>query len=200
VLIANAEWAAKNQVRTLADLIAYAKAHPDTLNYGSGGNGSAGHLAGEYFKQRAGITATHVPFNGANPATLALLAGQVHFNIDNLATAAPNIKSGKVIPLAVTTAKPSEMLPGVPTMAATLKGFEIDTWWGIVAPAGTPPEVVDRLNKAFTAALNTTHTKARFAAMMATPTPTTPQQFGALMDRERARYAQLVKASGAKVD
>ncbi|ARU06788.1 ABC transporter substrate-binding protein [Comamonas serinivorans] len=200
VLIVNADWAKQHGIATLAQLIAYAKAHPDKLNYGSGGNGSAGHLAGEYFKQRAGITATHVPFNGANPATLALLAGQVDFNIDNLATAAPNIKSGKVIPLAVTTATPSEMLPGVPTLSATLKGFEIDTWWGLVAPAATPADVIARLNKAFVAALNSTHTKARFAAMLATPAPTTPQQFGALMERERARYAQLVKASGAKVD
>ena len=200
VLIVNADWAKQHRVGTLADLIAYGKANPDKLNYGSGGNGSAGHLAGEFFKQRTGISAVHVPFNGANPATLALLAGQVNFNSDNLATAAPNIKSGKVLPLAVTTGKRSGLLPGVPAMAETVKGFEVETWWGLVAPAGTPPEVIARLNQAFVAALNTTGTKARFAAMMTVPAPSTPEQFGAFMDKERARYQQLVKASGAKVD
>ena len=200
VLIVNADWAGKHGIKTLADLIAYAKAHPDALNYGSGGNGSAGHLAGEFFKQRAGINAVHVPFNGANPATLALLSGQVQFNIDNLATAAPNIKVGKVLPLAVTTAQRSNLLPGVPAMGETVKGFEIDTWWGLVAPAGTPKATIDTLNKAFVDALNSTHTKARFAAMMTVPAPSTPAQFGAFMDKERARYQQLVKVSGARVD
>ena len=128
VLVMNAESAARLHINTLADLIAYAKKNPGKLNYGSGGNGSAGHLAGEMFKQGAGIFAVHIPYNGGNPAQLALLSGQVDFNIDNLATAAPNIKSGKLKALAVTTAQPSPMLPGVPAMAQTIKGFEVDTW------------------------------------------------------------------------
>ena len=200
VLVMNAESAARLHINTLADLIAYAKKNPGKLNYGSGGNGSAGHLAGEMFKQGAGIFAVHIPYNGGNPAQLALLSGQVDFNIDNLATAAPNIKSGKLKALAVTTAQPSPMLPGVPAMAQTIKGFEVDTWWGLVAPAGTPREVIDRLNAAFTAALKAPETHDRFGKLMAEPVPTTPEQFGALMNRERARYESVVKRSGAKVD
>ena len=200
VLVMNADTAARLKINTLADLIAYAKKNPGKLNYGSGGNGSAGHLAGEMFKQGAGIFAVHIPYNGGNPAQLALLSGQVDFNIDNLATAAPNIKSGKLKALAVTTARPSPMLPGVPAMAQTIKGFEVDTWWGLVAPAGTPRDVIDKLNAAFTTALKAPETQERFHKLMAEPVPTTPEQFGQLMDKERARYQDVVKRSGAKVD
>ena len=163
VLVMNADTAARLKINTLADLIAYAKRNPGQLNYGSGGNGSAGHLAGEMFKQGAGVFAVHIPYNGANPAQLALVSGQVDFNIDNLASAAANIKAGKLKALAVTTAKRSPMLPGVPAMAETLKGFEVDTWWGLVAPAGTPPDVIAKLNAAFTEALRTPATRERFA-------------------------------------
>ena len=200
VLVMNADTAARLKINTLADLIAYAKRNPGQLNYGSGGNGSAGHLAGEMFKQGAGIFAVHIPFNGGNPAQLSLLSGQVDFNIDNLATASANIKAGKLKALAVTTAKRSPMLPGVPAMAETLKGFEVDTWWGLAAPAGTPKDVIDKLNTAFTAALKSPETQQRFAMLMAEPVPTTPEQFGQLMQRERARYEPVVKRSGAKVD
>ncbi|HOB66533.1 tripartite tricarboxylate transporter substrate binding protein [Ottowia sp.] len=200
VLVMNTDSAARLRIQTLADLIAYAKKNPGKLNYGSGGNGSAGHLAGEMFKQGAGIFAVHIPYNGGNPAQLALLSGQVDFNIDNLATASANIKAGKLKPLAVTTAQRSPLLPGVPAMAETIKGFEVDTWWGLVAPAGTPHEVIDRLNAAFTEALRAPETQQRFAQLMAEPVPTTPAQFGQLMARERARYEPVVKRSGAKVD
>ena len=148
VLVMNAEAAQRLGIRNVADLVRYAKANPAKLNYGSGGNGSAGHLAGEMFKQRAGIFAVHIPYNGGNPAQLALLSGQVDFNFDNLATAAPNIRAGKLKALAVTTAESSPMLPGVPPVASLLPGFAIDTWWGLVAPAGTPRAVIDRLNQA----------------------------------------------------
>ena len=200
VLVMNADTASRLHINSLADLIAYAKKNPGKLNYGSGGNGSAGHLAGEMFKQQAGLFAVHIPFNGGNPAQLALLSGQVDFNIDNLATAAPNIKSGKLKALAVTTAERSKLLPGVPAMAETLKGFQIDTWWGLVAPAGTPADVIARLNKAFTDALKAPETQQRFGLLMAEPVATTPEQFGQLMTRERARYQDVVKRSGAKVD
>ena len=200
VLVMNADTAARLKINTLADLIAYARKNPGQLNYGSGGNGSAGHLAGEMFKQGAGVFAVHIPYNGANPAQLALVSGQVDFNIDNLASAAANIKAGKLKALAVTTAKRSPMLPGVPAMAETLKGFEVDTWWGLAAPAGTPKDVIDKLNAAFTAALKSPETQQRFAMLMAEPVPTTPEQFGQLMQRERARYEPVVKRSGAKVD
>ena len=200
VLVMNAARAEQLKIRSVADLIAYAKAHPGKLNYGSGGNGSAGHLAGEMFKQKAGIFALHIPYRGANPAQLALLAGEVDFNIDNLAAAAPNIKAGKLKALAVTSTAASPMLPGVPALADTFKGFTIDTWWGLVAPARTPPATIARLNKAFTEALKAPETQTRFATLMAEPVPTTPEQLEAFMASERAKYQQVVKASGAQVD
>ncbi|HRN75208.1 tripartite tricarboxylate transporter substrate binding protein [Ottowia sp.] len=200
VLVMNADTAARLKIDTLGQLIAYARRNPGKLNYGSGGNGSAGHLAGEMFKQGAGIFAVHIPYNGGNPAQLALLSGQVDFNIDNLATASTNIKAGKLKPLAVTTARRSAMLPDVPAIAETIKGFEVDTWWGLVAPVGTPPDVIDKLNVAFTAALKSPAIQQRFAQLMAEPVPTTPEQFGQFMARERARYEPVVKRSGARVD
>ena len=200
VLVMNAEAAQRLNIRSLADLIAYAKANPAKLNYGSGGNGSAGHLAGEMFKKEAGIFALHIPYNGGNPAQLALLSGQVDFNLDNLANAAPNIRSGKLKALAVTSLMRSSALPDVPAMAETLKGFGIDTWWGLVAPAGTSKERIAQLNQAFVVALQAPETKTRFATLLAEPTPTTPAVFDAWMKAERAKYEKVVKATGAKVD
>ena len=200
VLVMNADTAARLKIQTLADLIAYAKANPARLNYGSGGNGSAGHLAGEMFKRDAGIFAVHIPYNGGNPAQLALLSGQVDFNFDNLATAAPNIRAGKLKALGVTTLQASSNLPDVPPIAQTLRGFAIDTWWGLVAPAGTPRETVQRLNQAFVAALQSPEAKTRFAQLMAEPVTTTPDEFGSFMRAELAKYEGVVKASGAKVD
>ena len=200
VLVMNAEKAERLKINNVADLVAYAKTHPAQLNYGSGGNGSAGHLAGEMFKQGAGVYALHIPYRGANPAQLALLSGEVDFNIDNLAAAAPNIRAGKLKALAVTSLNASPMLPGVPPLSDTLKGFSIDTWWGLVAPAGTPRNVIEQLNKAFATALNAPETKTRFGVLMAEPVPTTPAQFDQLMAAERAKYESVVKASGATVD
>ena len=200
VLVMNADTARRLHINTVADLIRYAKANPAKLNYASGGNGSAGHLAGELFKAQAGIFALHIPYNGGNPAQLALLSGQVDFNFDNLATASSNIKAGKLKALAVTTAKRSAFMPDVPAVAETLKGFEIDTWWGLVAPAATPKDVVARLNQAFVAALNAPETKVRFATLMAEPVASSPEQFAAFMKSERAKYEKVVKASGARVD
>ena len=200
VLVVNADTAARLKINTLADLVRYAKANPGKLNYGSGGNGSGGHLAGEMFKAQAGIFAVHIPYNGGNPAQLALLSGQVDFNFDNLATASANIKSGKLKAIAVTTAKRSAVLPDIPAVAETLRGFEIDTWWGLVAPAGTPADVVAKLNKAFVEALNSPEAKTRFATLMAEPVASTPEHFGTFMKSELAKYEKVVKASGAKVD
>jgi tripartite-type tricarboxylate transporter receptor subunit TctC len=200
VLVMNADKARSLNIQTLSDLVNYAKKNPGKLNYGSGGNGSAGHLAGELFKGRAGIFAVHIPYNGGNPAQLALLGGQVDFNFDNLATAAPNIRAGKLRALAVTTAQRTPNLPDVPTVSETLPGFSVDTWWGLVAPAGTPHDVILKLNKAFTTALSSPEVKARFASLMAEPVPSTPEQFGEFMAHERAKYGPVVKASGAHVD
>ena len=200
VMVMNAETAQRLQINTLGDLVAYAKANPAKLNFGSGGNGSAGHLAGEMFKRAAGIFAVHIPYSGGNPAQLALLSGQVDFNFDNLATAAANIKAGRLKALAVTTAQRSGALPDIPAMSETLKDFSIDTWWGLVAPAATPRDVVDKLNRAFVAALQAPETKTRFAQLLAEPVGNTPEQFGAFMKKELARYENVVKASGARVD
>jgi len=200
VLVMNAETAKRLHISSLQDFLRYARANPAKLNYGSGGNGSAGHLAGELFKTRAGIFAVHIPYNGGNPAQLALLAGHVDFNFDNLATAAPNIKSGKLIALAVTTPTRSAALPEVPAVSESLKDFSVDTWWGLVAPSGTPVAVVQRLNQAFVQALNASETKTRFSSLMAEPVPTTPAAFGQFMASELAKYETVVKASGARVD
>jgi tripartite-type tricarboxylate transporter receptor subunit TctC len=200
VLVMNADTANRLKISSVADLIAYAKANPGRLNYGSGGNGSAGHLAGEMFKRDAHIFAVHIPYNGGNPAQLALLSGQVDFNFDNLATAAPNIRAGKLKALAVTTLHASPYLPGVPPVADTLKGFSIDTWWGLVAPAGTPADVIQKYNHAFVAALQSPEVKTRFAGLMAEPVPSTPAEFAGFMKAEMVKYEAVVKASGAKVD
>jgi tripartite-type tricarboxylate transporter receptor subunit TctC len=200
VLVMNAETAARLKIRTLADFLAYAKANPGRLNYGSGGNGSAGHLGGEIFKARAGIFAVHIPYGGGAPSQLALLAGQVDYTLDNLATAGPNIRAGKIVPLGVTSLQRSPMLPDVPPIAETLPGFEIDTWWGLVAPAGTPRDVVARLNAAFVGALQQPDVKARFGQLLAEPVPSTPEQFAELIQRELKRYEGVVKASGAKAE
>ena len=200
VLVMNADTANRLKINTTRDLIAYAKANPAKLNYASGGNGSAGHLAGEMFKAQAGIFAVHIPYNGGNPAQMALQGGQVDFNFDNLATAAPGIKSGKLKAIAVTTLARSPALPDVPPVADTLPGFAIDTWWGLVAPAATPRDVLNRLTQAFVAALQAPETRTRFATLMAEPVSTTPEEFGLFMKAELAKYEKIVKASGAKVD
>ena len=200
VLVMNADTATRLKINTVKDLIAYAKVNPAKLNYGSGGNGSAGHLAGEMFKAQAGIFAVHIPYNGGNPAQMALQSGQVDFNFDNLATAAAGIKSGKLKAIAVTTVQRSPALPDVPPVADTLPGFAIDTWWGLVAPAATPKDVVAKLNQAFVAALQNTETKTRFANLMAEPVGNSPDEFAAFMKGELAKYEKVVKATGAKVD
>ena len=200
VLVMNTETAKRLDIRNFSDFMRYAKAHPGQLNYGSGGNGSAGHLAGELFKSRAGIFAVHIPYNGGNPAQLALLSGQVDFNFDNLATAAPNIKSGKLTALAVTTPQRSGLLSDIPAIAEVLPGFAVDTWWGLVAPAQTPANLIQKLNQAFVQALQAPETKARFANLMVEPVPTTPEAFGLFMRSELGKYELVVKRSGAKVD
>jgi len=200
VLVMNAETAQRLNINSLADLIRYAKANPAKLNYGSGGNGSAGHLAGEMFKNQAGVFAVHIPYNGGNPAQLGLLSGQVDFNFDNLATASANIRAGKLKALAVTTTQRAASMPDVPTVAETLPGFSIDTWWGLVVPAATPADTVRKLNAAFTQALQSPEVKSRFALLMAEPAPSSPEQFGQFMTAERTKYERVVKLSGAKVD
>ena len=205
VLVVNTEAAARLGIATLADLVAYARKNPGRLNYGSGGNGSAGHLAGEMFKAQAQLFAVHIPYAGGPPAQLALVAGQVDFNFDNLAAASANIKSGKLKALAVTTARRSAALPEVPTVAEAgaalgLQHFDISTWFGLLAPAGLSADNTARLNKAFVDALAAPDVKARLATLMAEPAPSTPAQFAAFVQSESQKYREVVKATGAKAD
>ena len=205
VLVMNADTANRLGISSVADLVRYARVHPGQLNYGSGGNGSAGHLAGEMFKSQAGLFIVHIPYAGGPPAQLALLSGQVDFNFDNLAAASINIKSGKLKALALTTARRSSTLPDVPTVAEAgaalgLKAFDVGTWFGLFGPVGLPAEVTVRLNKAFVDALASPEIKSRLAALMAEPSPSTPDQFAAFVRAELEKYKAVVKASGAKAD
>ncbi len=205
VLVMNADTAQKLRITSLQDLVAYAKKNPGRLNYGSGGNGSAGHLAGEMFKAQAGLFMVHIPYAGGNPAQLGLLSGQVDLNFDNLASASANIKAGKLLALAVTTASRSAAMPELPTIAEAgravgLAQFDVGTWFGLFGPAGLRAEVLAKLNSAFVAALAAPEVKARMAQLMAEPAPSTPEQFAAFVKAELAKYGPVVKASGAKVD
>jgi len=205
VLVMSPTTASRLGIASVADLVAYAKKNPGKLNYGSGGIGSAGHLAGEMFKTEAGVYMVHIPYPGGNPAQLALLAGQVDLNFDNLAAASANIKAGKLKALAVTTAQRSTAMPDVPTIAEAgarlgLAHFDIDTWFGIFGPAHLPPETTARLNKAFVDALASAELKSRLASLYAEPMAMTPERFAAFVKAELAKYEPLVKASGARVE
>ena len=197
VLVVNAD----SPVRNVKEFIAYTKANPGKLSFGSGSNGSAGHLAGELYKVETGTDSVHIPYKGGAPATQALLAGDTQFMFDNLANAMAQVKGGKLRALAVTTAQRSSLAPDLPTMAeAGLPRFDISTWYGLFAPAGTPPSIVAKWNADVTKILNAPDVRARFVADGAEPAPDTPEQFSRFIAAELAKYARIVKASGAKVD
>ncbi|ODV40933.1 ABC transporter substrate-binding protein [Cupriavidus sp. UYMMa02A] len=205
VLVMHPGKAAELHIGNVRELVEYARKHPGKLDYASGGNGSAGHLSGELFKSMAKISMVHIPYNGASPAQLSVLSGQTDLIFDNLASASANIKAGKLKAFAVTTASRATAFPELPTIAEAgkglgLEGFDISTWFGVFAPANTPREIVDRLNHDIVAILKTDDMKARLARIGAQPAPTTPEQFGALVQRELKKYAQIVRVSGAKVD
>jgi tripartite-type tricarboxylate transporter receptor subunit TctC len=205
VLVMNAETAQRLSITSVRDLVAHLKRNPAKINYGSGGNGSAGHLAGELFKSQAGVFMVHIPYGGGPGAQMGLLSGQVDLNFDNLAAASANIRGGKLKALAVTTARHSSAMPDVPTIAEAgadlgLAQFDISTWFGLFGPARLPAAVTARLNKAFTDALASPEVKARLATLMAEPAPTTPEAFAQFVRSEHAKYQKIVKASGAKAD
>ncbi|MES2993413.1 MAG: tripartite tricarboxylate transporter substrate binding protein [Pseudomonadota bacterium] len=205
VLVMNAQTAEKLGIRQVADLVKYAKAHPGQLNYGSGGNGSAGHLAGEMFKSQAGVFMVHIPYAGGNPAQLALLSGQVDLTFDNLASASANIRAGKLRAIAVTTSTRSSAMPEVPTIAEGGSGvglgrFAINTWFGLFGPARLPADVTQRLNKAFVDALGSPELKTRMSGLMLENAASTPDQFAEFVKAELAKYEQVVKSSGATVE
>jgi tripartite-type tricarboxylate transporter receptor subunit TctC len=204
VLVLNNEFATKHNIRTVADFISTLKRMPGQTQFASGGNGSAGHLAGELFKLRTQSFALHIPYRGAGPAQLALLSGEVQFMFDNLASAAPRIREGKIKALGVTTLKPSSNMQDLTPLAssgvASLAGFDISTWFGVFAPAGTPPAVLDTLHAGLTTALKSKPMADALLPMATEPSPNSPNDFAALIARDAAKYREIVKFSGAKVD
>lgn len=204
VMVMNAEKAKALGVNTVADFIRHAKANPGKLNMASSGNGTSIHLAGELFKAMTGVYMTHFPFTGSNPALLSLMAGDMDVMFDNLPSAMPHIKSGRLKALAVTSSARSAALPDLPTVeeagGPTLKGFEASSWFGLLAPAGTPIEIVNRVQQETAKALATPAMKERLQAQGAIPSGNTPQQFAQMIERELKKWQPVVKASGAKID
>ena len=183
------------------ELIALAKSRPGQLNFASGSTGSAGHLAGELFNSMAGVRMTHIPYKGAAPAVVDLMAGHVSLMFDNMSSALPNIKATRVRALAVTTLKRSPLLPQLPTISdAGLRGFDIATWFGIFAPAGAPPDIVARLNGEIVRILHTPEMKERLALLGAEPIGNKPDEFAAFVRAEIPKYAKVIQASGARAD
>jgi tripartite-type tricarboxylate transporter receptor subunit TctC len=198
VLVTNPTVLPANDV---AGIIEFAKKNPGKVNCASGSNGSAGHLGCELFRLSTGASITHVPYKGGGPAMTDLLGGQVQMMFDNMASALPQIKAGKLKAFAVTTPTRSALAPELPTMAqAGVKDFDVFTWWGLFAPAGTSPEIVKRLNADVAKALATPDLKEKWLASGAEPSPTTPEAFAAFIAKEMPKYAKIVKELGAKVD
>ena len=188
-------------VASVKEFIAYAKAHPDALNFGSGSTGSAGHLAGELFKAMAGVRMVHVPYKGAGPAMQDLIGGRIQLMFDNLASSLAQMRAGRVKALAVTTAKRSALAPELPTIAESgLPGFDISTWFGVFAPGGTPRDIVERLHAEFVKALADPAVRETMLKLGAEPVGNTPAEFAAYIQSEAGKYAEVVRASGARVD
>ncbi len=204
VMVMNAENAAKLGINTVGDFIKYAKANPGKLNVSSSGNGTSIHLSAELFKTMTGTFMTHIPYTGSGPAVLALLAGNVDVMFDNLPSSLAQIKAGKLKAFAVTSDKRSVNLPDVPTLEEAepkiLKGFNASSWFGMLAPAGTPPDVVNRIHQESAKALASPAVKERLVAAGAIPSGASPQEFASFIDAEIKKWAVVVKVSGAKVD
>lgn len=188
-------------VRQVKELIALARSRPGELAYASAGNGSTLHLAGELFKTMAKVDLTHVPYKGGAPAQVDLIAGHVQVSFDSLSTALVHIRSGRLRVLAVTTEQRSPVLPAVPTVAeAALPGFEVSGWFGVVAPAGTPSEIVNRLNAEMRKALASPDVNERLTSMGHVVSDNAPQEFAAFIARELGRYARIIREAGIRAD
>jgi tripartite-type tricarboxylate transporter receptor subunit TctC len=188
-------------VNSVQELIAYAKKNPGKLNYASAGSGTGGHVAGELFKTMAGLDVQHVPYKGATPAVTDLIGGRVDFFFDGMPSALPHVQSGRLRVLAITTKTRSATIPNVPTVAeAGLPGFEVSLWLGFMAPAGTPADIVNRLKREINDAVASPAVRERFSKLGLEPLTATPQEFGALIRSETAKWAELIKKSGARVD
>lgn len=188
-------------VRTVRDLIAQAKASGGKLNFGSAGNASSQHLAGESFKLAAQVQMQHVPYKGSSPALTDLMGGQIQLMFDSMPSAMPFIKSGKLRAIAVTTPKRSNALPDVPTVAESgLPGFNISTWYGLWAPRSTPPAIVEKLAASAAAVLKRPDVRQQYADMGAEPVGSSPSAFAAYTVAEGKKWAEIVRQSGAKAD
>ena len=204
VLVLNPATAQKYGINSMADFVKALKANPGRLNMASSGNGTSIHLAGELFKSMTGTFMLHLPYRGSGPALIDLIAGNVDLMFDNLPSALPHIKSGRLKALAVTSAARSGALPEVPTVeeagGSPLKGYEASSWFGLLAPAGTPTDVVARVQQETANALATPQMKERLLAQGAIPSGMTPPEFVRFIDAESKKWAKVVKTSGAKVD
>lgn len=202
VMVMNTRRAQELGIQSVADFVKHARANPGRLNMASSGNGTSIHLAGELFKARNKIFMTHIPYRGSGPAMTDMLAGAMDVMFDNLPSAMPHIKAGTLKAFAVTSATRSDALPDVPTVAeaGNLPGFEASSWFGLLAPAGTPPDIVNRLQQETARALALPAVKERLLAQGAIPGGNTPAEFATLIDAEIRKWDPVVKASGAKVD
>ena len=203
VLVLNPAFAAKHGIDSVDTLVKVARAHPGRFNMASSGNGTSIHLAGELFKSMTGTFMVHMPYRGSGPALIDLMAGNTDLMFDNLPSALPHIKSGRLKALAVTSSARSSAVD-LPTVAEAggraLAGFEASSWFGLVAPAGTPADVVQRVQQETAKALAKPALKERLQAQGAIPGGNTPAEFGAFIRAETTKWARVVKASGAKVD
>jgi len=186
--------------KTLTEFIAYARANPGKVNFASAGIGTSPHLSGELLKAMTGVNIVHVPYRGAAPALTDVLAGQVPVLFDNLPSSLPHIRDGALRALGVTVTKRAPTLPDVPTIAETLPGYEASVWYGIAAPKGTPPEIVDRLNHAVNAALADPKVQARLIDLGGEPMPMTPPEFGKLVADETEKWGKVIHAAGIKAE
>ena len=188
-------------VKSIGEFIAYAKAHPGEINYASGGNGSSAHLSAELFKSMAGISMNHVPYKGSTPALTDLIGGQVQVMIGNLPPMLPHVKAGKLRALGVTTSKRYPGLPDVPTVAESgLRGFETVAWFGLFAPAGTPREIVARLNREVNAIIAKPEIRDRLLGIGMEPSPGTPEEYATRQASDIAKWKKVVAESGARID
>ncbi len=202
VMVMNTDKARSMGINTVADFIRVARAQPGKLNMASSGNGTSIHLAGELFKSMSGTYMVHFPYRGSGPALLDMVGGTMDVMFDNLPSSMPQIRAGKLKALAVTSAQRSAALPDVPTVeqAGGLKGFDASSWFGLLAPAGTPPDVVNRIAQEVARSLGTPAVKEKLLAQGAIPGGNTPAEFAQHIDAEHKKWAQVVKVSGAKVD
>jgi tripartite-type tricarboxylate transporter receptor subunit TctC len=187
-------------VKSIAELIAYAKANPGKVNYASAGNGTSPHLAAELFRAMTGINIVHIPYRGSGPALKDMIAGQVQLMFDPIASSVELVKGGQLRALAVTSAERSDALPNVPVVADTVPGYVFVGWFGIGAPKGTPAPIVEKLNREINAGLADATMKQRFADLGASAHVVTPSQYAAFIAAETEKFARAVRISGARVD